>query len=72
MFAEKFDSEAPNLEASTSILQTVVNFYFTVICHLLVHNIHSDHDAAFIRRLEDMIVVYLPRKDSFLSLISHC
>ena len=46
----------------------IVNFYFTTVCHLLVHNKYRDHDIKFVRIFEETLIKFLPAKDEFLQL----
>ncbi|CAF2535377.1 unnamed protein product [Rotaria sp. Silwood2] len=63
-FSEKLDLQGEN----DSNMHDIINFYFIKSCHLLVHNVHVNHDIKFIRTLEDTIMKFLPAKDSFFEL----
>ncbi|CAF0797545.1 unnamed protein product [Adineta ricciae] len=56
--------------ASNSIVTTIINFYFMVTCHELVHNINPKHDLSFISSLQQCAVEYMERKESLLASFS--
>ncbi|CAF1223483.1 unnamed protein product [Rotaria sp. Silwood1] len=68
IFAEKFDLQGENTANHDSNMHDIINFYFMKSCHLLVHNVHVNHDVKFIRTLENTVIKLLPAKDSFLEL----
>ncbi|CAF1395776.1 unnamed protein product [Rotaria sp. Silwood1] len=65
-FAEILDLKVTNAGNNDSNKHDIINFYFMKSCHLLVHNVHVDHNIKFIRALEDTVIKFLPAKDSFL------
>ncbi|CAF4190567.1 unnamed protein product, partial [Rotaria sordida] len=66
-FAEKLDLQGNNAANKISNMH-IINFYFMKSCHLLVHNVHVNHDTKFIRTFEDTVIKFLPAKDAFLEL----
>ncbi|CAF1186151.1 unnamed protein product [Adineta steineri] len=66
------DELKPHLRTSTSssIIYTVVNFYFLVFCHELAHNIAKQHDDYFVSWLEKIVLKFMTEKDFFLQKFS--
>lgn len=72
VFADRFDSETHASAALNPTSENIGNFYFMVICHLLTHNKYRNHDATFIRHLEEIVIKFLPAQGLFLPLIPYC
>jgi hypothetical protein len=67
VFADDLRLHLPNASSSIPIVRKILNFYFTVVCHELSHNMDSSHDLNFINRLERVLVKFMDAKEAFLS-----
>ncbi|UJR16998.1 hypothetical protein I4U23_003896 [Adineta vaga] len=67
IYADELQAYLKKRTGSNGIINTIVNFYFMVICHELVHNINSSHNIDFINSLEELAVQYMVQKDIFLA-----
>ncbi|CAF1463258.1 unnamed protein product [Adineta ricciae] len=70
VFWDDLKTVLPSASSSSTIVRTIVNFYFMVTCHELSHNIDSNHDLNFINRLERVSVRFMDAKETFASKFS--
>lgn len=68
VFAPKLDAEAENMDMNHSNINHFLNFYFTNSCHLLVHNVHAEHNIKFIRIFEETLIKFLRDKEMLFEL----
>ncbi|CAF4077045.1 unnamed protein product, partial [Rotaria sordida] len=72
VFADKVQPylQATTSSSSISMIHTIVNFYYILICHELAHNIERAHNSNFIHHLQTIAVKFMTEKDSFLQKFS--
>ncbi len=66
IFANNLNQHLHTASASDSIIHDIINFYYIVTCHELAHNIEHDHNATFVRYLEELAVKFMGKKERFL------
>ena len=70
VFADDLQSHLPNASSNLGIVRTIVNFYYTITCHELAHNLATNHDLNFMHHFEKVIVRFMDAKEVFLNRFS--
>jgi hypothetical protein len=70
VYADKLQAHLQRPTTSNSIVTAIVNFYFMVTCHELVHNINPTHDLNFVNNLQKCAIKFMVQKEVFLAQFS--
>jgi hypothetical protein len=69
-YAKKLQAHLQKPTKPDPIVSTIVNFYFMVTCHELVHNINPTHDLNFVNDLQQCAIKFMVEKEVFLAQFS--
>ncbi|CAF1131373.1 unnamed protein product [Adineta steineri] len=67
IYADELQTYLQQPTTSDRIVNTILNFYFMVTCHELVHNINPNHDLNFINNLQECATECMIQKELTLA-----